>query len=106
MLLALPLKVVDKPGIHGWHWEVAVTYADCLADVCLHGSTSNIQKVALVGANKDTTLIHKVVSVQNKAMKSAGLLDLVYFTASQETHDRGEKIKVVLQSILTVLSNP
>ena len=34
-------------GVHGWHWEVAATYADMLADICLHGNTSNIQKVPI-----------------------------------------------------------
>ena len=79
------------PGLHGWHWEVAITYTDSLADICLHGSTSNIQKVALVGSNPDVQDLHKKAMLPRCPLLSAGLLDLVYFHAAKESHDEGER---------------
>ena len=75
-------------GLHGWHWEVGITYTDIMADICLHGNTSDIQKVALVGNNKVVEGIER----QNieSPMASAGLLDLVYFRAVGEAHDGSE----------------
>ena len=79
----------DSPGLHGWHWEVATTYADMLADICLHGNTSNIQKVALMGKNKDVTNIHQRPPTQTP-LPSAGLLDLVFFRSAHEELNGGQ----------------
>ena len=79
------LQDPNNAGLHGWHWEVCITYTDILADICLHGNTSDIQKVALVGNNKLVEGIERREMVS--PMVSAGLLDLVYFTARGETHD-------------------
>ncbi len=78
-------------GLQGWHWEVAVTYCDLLADICLHGATSKIRKLALLGNNKDASEAHRKRKSQPGApMDSAGLLDLLYFKTSAEIKDKGE----------------
>ena len=79
---------MEIPGLHGWHWEEAVTFAGILTDIVLHGSTSVIQKTALVGKNKDVTIIHH--TVPQCPMFSAGLLDMVHFCAVSETGDKGK----------------
>ena len=78
----------ETPGLHGWSWEVAVTYTDTLADICLHGDTSTIQKTALVGNNTDLSLLH-TKSAPQCPMRSAGLLDLAYFKGLHEKQDKG-----------------
>ena len=82
----------DTPGMQGWHWEVAVTYADIMADLCLHGTTSSIQKVALVGTNKDVSNIHQMAAQPACPMRSAGLLDLLHFRAVAETQDASRSL--------------
>ncbi|XP_074661362.1 transmembrane protein 232-like [Tubulanus polymorphus] len=79
---------VEVAGLHGWHWEVAITYADLLTDIVLHGATANIQKRALVGTNVEYNNVEKRSS-HAIPMKSAGLLDLVYFISENETKDWG-----------------
>ncbi|KAI0211151.1 transmembrane protein 232 [Lamellibrachia satsuma] len=83
------LPCPDLAGIQGWHWEVAITYTNILADICLHGITSGIQKLALVGTNRDTHEIHKLAKEAQWPMRSAGLVDLVYFHAVLEATDGG-----------------
>ncbi|XP_062576712.1 transmembrane protein 232-like [Saccostrea cucullata] len=82
----LPLQ--DAPGLNGWHWEVAITYTDILSDICLHGSTAGIQKMALMGVNKELTdpFQRGFVSIP---LVSAGLLDLAFFHAASEARDGG-----------------
>ena len=63
-----------------------------MADICLHGSTSNIRKLALVGDNKDVSQIHKKALRPEVPISSAGLLDLVYFRSSQETKDKSKSV--------------
>ena len=79
----------DLAGIQGWHWEVAVTYADILADVCVHGITSRIQKLALLGSNRDTREVEKLATSARWPMRSAGLVDLAYFHSVVEVTDGG-----------------
>jgi hypothetical protein len=78
----------ETPGINGWHWEVAFTYTDMLADICIHGNSAAIQKMALVGNN--TRLLdsahHTLATAQ---LPSAGLLDLSNFHAISEAYDGG-----------------
>lgn len=82
------LPMTDTPGLNGWHWEVAITYTDILADICLYGANANIQKLALIGNNKDvsTPVRHHV---RNLPLKSTGLLDLAFFHATNEVKDGG-----------------
>ena len=67
-----------------------MTYCDILTDICLHGSTSSVRKVALVGDNKDVSQIHKKALRPDVPISSAGLLDLVHFRASRETKDKSK----------------
>ncbi|XP_013408487.1 transmembrane protein 232 isoform X2 [Lingula anatina] len=78
----------DTPGLNGWHWEVAITYTDILSDICLHGKTSNIQKVALMGHHNDVNEM-TCQTVTQHPLDSAGLLDMAYFHAPGETADGG-----------------
>ncbi|KAM5191777.1 transmembrane protein 232 [Mantella aurantiaca] len=54
------LSHVPQPEVqsssHGWHWEVICIYIMILANVCLHGSTAEIQKLAFIGFNSKDTL--------------------------------------------------
>lgn len=79
------------PGITGWHWEVAVTYTEVLTNIVLHGSSSVIQKLALVGDNNDVeTLLHQSPkSCLIKSIPSAGLLDFVFFKLDNAITDEG-----------------
>ncbi|KAJ8297545.1 hypothetical protein KUTeg_024076 [Tegillarca granosa] len=80
--------IQDLPGINGWHWEVAITYTDLLAEISLYGGNANIQKVALMGNNREVAEPFKrgVISIP---LKSAGLLDLAFFHAANEIKDGG-----------------
>ena len=83
------LQSTDLPGINGWHWEVAITYTDVLADICLHGGSADIQKLALMGSNQDIADPFKR-GYNNLPLHSAGLLDLAFFRAVSETRDGGK----------------
>ena len=86
----LVVQTIELPGLHGWHWEVAITYADVLADIVLHASSSSIVKVALMGNNSDdSTELDRATNVSRCPMPSAGLLDLIYFRAVDENNDGG-----------------
>ncbi|KAL4230935.1 hypothetical protein ACF0H5_011309 [Mactra antiquata] len=78
----------DMPGINGWHWEVAITYTDILADICLHGNSAEVQKMALMGTNSDITEPFKRGNAK-LPLYSAGLLDLAFFKALTESTDKG-----------------
>ncbi|XP_052078654.1 transmembrane protein 232-like isoform X2 [Mytilus californianus] len=82
------LPVSDTPGINGWHWEVAITFTDTLAEICLYGSNANIQKIALMGINKDVSEPFKR-GYSSVPLVSAGLLDLAFFHATNEVRDGG-----------------
>ena len=68
---------------------MAITYTDILADVCLHGSTAEIQKLALMGVNRDMADPFKR-GFTSVPLPSAGLLDLAFFKAINETKDGGK----------------
>ncbi|XP_053389979.1 uncharacterized protein LOC128552922 isoform X3 [Mercenaria mercenaria] len=78
----------EMPGINGWHWEVAITYTDVLAEICLHGGNAEIQKLALMGLNQDVADPFKR-GYNNLPLHSAGLLDLAFFKAVNESRDGG-----------------
>lgn len=81
-------QTAEMPGINGWHWEVAITYTDILADICLHGSSAEIQKLALMGNNQEIADPFKC-GYNNVPLNSAGLLDLAFFKAVNECNDGG-----------------
>lgn len=81
-------QAIEIPGINGWHWEVAVTYTDALADICLYGSTVTIQKLALMGGNKE--IIGQSPRIKKPLpLPSAALFDLTFFHAVKERADGG-----------------
>lgn len=82
------LPLTDTPGINGWHWEVAITYTDILAEICLYGTNANIQKIALMGINKEVSEPFKR-GYTSVPLVSAGLLDLAFFHATNEVRDGG-----------------
>lgn len=82
------LPISDTPGINGWHWEVAITYTDILAEICLYGTNANIQKMALMGINKEVSEPFKR-GYTSVPLVSAGLLDLAFFHATNEVRDGG-----------------
>ncbi|ESO94973.1 hypothetical protein LOTGIDRAFT_232123 [Lottia gigantea] len=84
------VPVPDSPGIYGWHWEVAVTYCEVLANICIHGYNVNVQKMALVGLNTDITEPYRR-GYGIIPLVSAGLIDLAFFHTSVENHDGGPK---------------
>lgn len=90
-------QLADTPGINGWHWEVAITYTDILCDICLHGGTAGIQKMALMGVNRELTdpFQRGYVSIP---LISAGLLDLAFFHAANETRDGGNCFLLLVRS--------
>ena len=88
--MCLSVQRPELAGLHSWHWEVAITYADVLADICLHGNTSSIQKMALVGRLSDTGGGKRGGGTESCPMASCGLLDLVYFRAARESNDGGQ----------------
>ena len=57
----------------------------------MHGRTSNIQKIALIGNNKDVSCLHRYASQPASPLKSAGLLDLIYLNASAEETEEGHQ---------------
>lgn len=68
---------------------MAFTYADMLANICIHGRSASIQKMALVGTHKEMLdpYHHQVTTDQ---VPSAGLLNLATFHVVSEAHDGGE----------------
>ena len=40
IILVYIFQFPELLGIHGWHWEVAFTFTETLADIALHGKTS------------------------------------------------------------------
>ncbi|KAM8961505.1 LOW QUALITY PROTEIN: transmembrane protein 232 [Pelodytes ibericus] len=62
-----------------WHWEVACAYSMVLGDICLHGTTSEIQKYALIGFQDENTLHIEI--------KEASLHGLLNFKAPQTSED-------------------
>eukprot|EP00794_Sanderia_malayensis_P005884 gene5884-6573_t len=50
-------------GVTKWPWEVVVTYVKCLGDVCMNGTSSKIQKQALIGGHENEAaagLVHLI----------------------------------------------
>ena len=60
-----------------WPWQAAFTCTQLLADICINGATSQIQKSALLGNNKQISDVK--ACPKSESMKSAGLLDLLFF---------------------------
>ncbi|XP_073480705.1 transmembrane protein 232 isoform X1 [Aquarana catesbeiana] len=60
-------QIEVQSSSHGWHWEVICVYTMVLAGVCLHGSTSDIQKYAFIGfKSKDPlTMSNKEASLNS-----------------------------------------
>ncbi|XP_064599002.1 uncharacterized protein LOC135465646 isoform X2 [Liolophura sinensis] len=80
---------VVSPGLHGWHWETGIMYTEVMADICLHGSSSHIQKRALVGDNEDFREVLRR-RITQMPLSSAGLLDLAFFHSATDSKDGSE----------------
>ncbi|XP_043920202.1 transmembrane protein 232 [Protopterus annectens] len=52
-------KQIDtsKKASSSWPWELAYVYTTVMADIFLHGDTSEIKKMALVGSSNEATLM-------------------------------------------------
>ena len=71
---------------------MAFVYAEVLARVVLQATTSSIARAALLGNNTyDHTELDRRTNVLACPMRSAGLLDLIYFKAADESYDGGER---------------
>ena len=79
----------ELAGINSWPWQVAVTYTNILTDICLKASTSVIQRRSLIGRNCDTRLANRMSFVPQCRLRSAGLVDLVFFHAVQDSGNEG-----------------
>ncbi|CAL1541252.1 unnamed protein product [Lymnaea stagnalis] len=86
-------QLIDTPGILGWHWEVALTYAEVLASIVIYGSSAEIQKHALMGDNDsvEELLYHcrTQTGFNTSPVRSAGLLDLLFFNLKEDINDEG-----------------
>ncbi len=91
--------VGGRRGVESWQWELACTYADVLAEVCVNGTQSVIKKKALLGFHKDSR-----DALQNKykrvRLKGYGLLDLTQIQTRQKKEGKlvNKLIKVPLIS--------
>ncbi|XP_033108133.1 transmembrane protein 232-like isoform X2 [Anneissia japonica] len=79
-------------GLIGWRWQVAFAYTELMGYLCLHGSTSNIRKVALIGDNKQDSLSYRKRN-ESLGVPSAGLLDLVNFKMSSNADDNDQAVE-------------
>lgn len=61
-------------------------YTEVMADICLHGSSSHIQKRALVGDNADFRDVLRQ-RITQMPLPSAGLLDLAFFHSTTDAKD-------------------
>lgn len=84
-------------SVADWPWELACSYADILAEVCVNGSQSTLKKKALLGFNKDSK-----EALQNKYRKSQlkgyGLLDLAQLQAKLKRHQEG-KMGIIFEAL-------
>ncbi|XP_029427729.1 transmembrane protein 232 [Rhinatrema bivittatum] len=67
-----------KNNSSSWPWEVAYMYSMVLADICLNGSISEIQKIAFIGCQE-----HVCLPKQTKELREASLYDLLHFSPAQ-----------------------
>ncbi|XP_031571517.1 transmembrane protein 232-like [Actinia tenebrosa] len=68
----------DMIGAYGWPWELVYLYTEAMTSVCLHGNSSLVQKVALLGseAYKKPKVLGKKGTVQASGL---GLADMLKF---------------------------
>nr|XP_039248119.1 transmembrane protein 232-like [Styela clava] len=66
-------------GISAWRWEIAYQYSQILTDICLHGATAPIQKLAMLGKWLDADVTTFRAGVPNFCIESCGLVDLLEY---------------------------
>eukprot|EP00112_Aurelia_sp_Birch-Aquarium-sp1_P014469 Seg3125.2 transcript_id=Seg3125.2/GoldUCD/mRNA.D3Y31 product="Transmembrane protein 232" protein_id=Seg3125.2/GoldUCD/D3Y31 len=49
-----------------WPWELIVTYARCMGDICIHGNNSQIQRDALIGCKDNKAGLIQLLKFQLK----------------------------------------
>ncbi|XP_076813085.1 transmembrane protein 232-like isoform X2 [Clavelina lepadiformis] len=69
----------QPPGVGGWCWETAYQYSQILTDICLRGSSSDIQKVALLGKWQDADVTTFRAGAANPCIESCALVDLLEY---------------------------
>nr|XP_028604776.1 transmembrane protein 232 isoform X1 [Podarcis muralis]XP_028604777.1 transmembrane protein 232 isoform X1 [Podarcis muralis] len=83
---SLPLqkqKKIYKGNFSCWLWPVGYIYTNLLKEVCLHGTSADLQKTAFLGFC-DCVKEHK----GDKRLRGAGLLDLLSYRSSpDDRHD-------------------
>ncbi|XP_078666491.1 uncharacterized protein LOC144908615 [Branchiostoma floridae x Branchiostoma belcheri] len=84
------LPLPEVPGIAGWRWEVAYVFTEALGYVALHGITSQIQKLALVGIKNPSELVPP--DYNSACTESAGLLDLAEFNPQYEVEEEAVEL--------------
>ncbi|CAH1252143.1 TMEM232 [Branchiostoma lanceolatum] len=84
------LPLPEVPGIAGWRWEVAYVFTEALGYVSLHGITSQIQKLALVGVKNPSELVPS--DYNSACTESAGLLDLAEFNPQYEVEEEAVEL--------------
>ncbi|KAM4709362.1 transmembrane protein 232 [Discoglossus pictus] len=70
-----------------WPWEVVYTYITVLADICLHGSTSEIQKHAFIGFQDGNS--------SPTEQKEASLHGLLFFNSGQMKNEDYQTMWVI-----------
>ncbi|CAK8675486.1 unnamed protein product [Clavelina lepadiformis] len=69
----------QPPGVGGWCWETAYQYSQILTDICLRGSSSDIQKMALLGKWQDADVTTFRAGAANPCIESCALVDLLEY---------------------------
>nr|CAB3267078.1 transmembrane protein 232-like [Phallusia mammillata] len=82
-------QMVNQPlsGAGSWCWETVYQYTQVLADICLNGSSSYIQKMALLGKWQDADVTTFRAGAANPCAESCGLVDLLEYRGPAATVD-------------------
>lgn len=72
-------KKIYKGNFSCWLWPVGYIYTNLLKEVCLHGTSADLQKTAFLGFC-DCVKEHK----GDKRLRGAGLLDLLSYRSSPD----------------------
>ena len=84
-------------GLGGWEWKNSYQYSLLLADICLNGSSSEIQKTALMGKWGDADVTTFRAGVSNPCLESSGLADLLEYNGPL-TKEKSTQEKVSVAS--------
>jgi len=85
----------SESGISTWCWEITYQYSQVLADVCLNGSSSEIQKRALLGKWQDADVTTFRAGAANPCVESCSVVDLLEYRGPPLTLDVAAHAKVL-----------